>query len=359
MNQQFSRRSLLGAGLGLGALATAGALSSCSSSGSSPASSEAASPTKLRITLGWVSNVEFGGYFLADDRGYYKDEGLEIEFLPGGANAPSAAQSLAAGNAEIGLSPSMSDTIVAAAKGNDLKILGAVFQDSPGGIVSLTKKPVKTPKDLAVAKVLGQGGTQPYLDAILELAGLPPATYKLIPAGFDPSPLVDGQGDAYTCYVTNQPTTLETQFGLVKDKDYVTVTYSELGLPSYADVIVTTGKFASANEDAIVKFLRASIRGWQDNVADPSIAAKLCVEKYGADLGLDLKQQIRQNELQAPLIQSAFTKTHGLLNMDTALLDSKMLPAMKAAGQTPVPANVKGIVDLSYIAKAFNGKTTL
>lgn len=354
-NSTFSRRSLLGAGLGLGAIATAGALTSCSPAASTPA----AGATKLRITLGWVSNVEFGGYFIADDRGYYKDEGLEIEFLPGGANAPSAAQSLAAGNAEIGLSPSMGDTIVAAAKGNDLKILGAVFQDSPGGIVSLSKKPIRTPKDLVGAKVLGQGGTQPYLDAIMQLAGLPKAGYELVPAGFDPSPLVDGQGDAYTCYVTNQPTTLETQFGLVKDKDYVTVTYSELGLPSYADVIVTTGKFAGANEEAIVKFLRASVRGWQDNIADPSIAAKLCVEKYGADLGLDLKQQIRQNELQAPLIQSALTKSKGLLNMDTALLEAKMLPAMKASGQAPVPADVKGIVDLSYLAKAFDGKTSL
>lgn len=45
--------------------------------------------------------------------------------------------------------------------------------------------------------------------------------------------------------------------------------------------------------------------------------------------------------------------------MDTALLESKMLPAMKASGQAPVPASVKGIVDLSYLAKAFDGKTTL
>lgn len=353
----LSRRTLLkGAGLGLGVLAV-GSLASCV--GGSATSSTTGATTKLRITLGWISNVEFGGYFIADDRGYYAEEGLEIEFLTGGANAPSASQSLAAGNADIGLSPSMSDTIVAAAKGNDLQILGAVFQDSPGGIVSLTKKPITTPKELATAKILGQTGTQPYLDAILELADLPPATYDFVPAGFDPSPLVDGQGDAYTCYVTNQPTTLETRFGLVKDKDYVTVTYSELGLPSYADVIVTTGAFAKANEETIVKFLRASIRGWQDNVSDPTIAAKLCVEKYGADLGLDLDQQIRQNELQIPLIQSDFTGANGLLHMDTELLNAKMLPAMKAAGQEPVPANVDGIVDLSYITKAFNGKTTL
>jgi ABC-type nitrate/sulfonate/bicarbonate transport system substrate-binding protein len=354
---RLSRRSLLaGAGLGLGALA-AGSLTACASGPA--ASSASGATTKLRITLGWISNVEFGGYFIADDRGYYAEEGLEIEFLPGGANAPSASQSLAAGNADIGLSPSMSDTIVAAAKGNDLQILGAVFQDSPGGIVSLTKKPITTPKELAGAKVLGQTGTQPYLDAILELADLPPATYDFVPAGFDPSPLVDGQGDAYTCYVTNQPTTLETQFGLVKDEDYVTVTYSRLGLPSYADVIVSTGAFAKANEEAVVKFLRASVRGWQDNVSDPAIAAKLCVEKYGADLGLDLDQQIRQNELQIPLIQSDFTAANGLLNIDTELLNAKMLPAMKAAGQEPVPANVDGIVDLSYITKAFDGKITL
>jgi len=353
----LSRRTLLkGAGLGLGVIA-AGALTSCVSRPG--ASSATGATTKLRVTLGWISNVEFGGYFIADDRGYYAEEGLEIEFLTGGANAPSASQSLAAGNADIGLSPSMSDTIIAAAKGNDLKILGAVFQDSPGGIVSLTKKPITTPAELAKAKVLGQTGTQPYLDAILELADLPPATYDFIPVGFDPSPLVEGQGDAYTCYVTNQPTTLETQFGLVKDKDYLTVTYSELGLPSYADVIVTTGAFAKANEEAIVKFLRASIRGWEDNVRDPSIAAKLCVEKYGAELGLDLDQQIRQNELQIPLIQSDFTGTNGLLNMDIELLNAKMLPAMKAAGQEPVPANVDGIVDLRYITKAFDGKTTL
>lgn len=356
-NSSFSRRNfLVGAGLTGLAAATAGSLSACGAA----ASSSGGPGTKLRITLGWINNVEFGGYFLADSRGYYKDEGLDIEFLTGGANAPSPAQSLAAGNADIGLAPSMADTIVAAQKGSDIKIIGAVFQTNPGGLVSLTKDPVTTPAALAKATVLGQTGTQPSLDAVLSRAGLPPATYKFVPSGFDPSPLVDGQGNVYTCYITNQPTTLETKFGLVKDKDYVTTSYSELGLESgYGDVIAVRGEFAAANPDAIAGFMRASIRGWQDNAKDPSAAAKLCVENYGADLGLDLQQQIRQNELQLPLIQSAFTEKNGLLNMDLDLLNTKMLPALKAIGVTPLPENADGIVDLSYIKKALDGKATI
>lgn len=354
INSSFSRRNfLIGAGL---TAATAGALTACGTGGTSGASSA----TKLRITLGWINNVEFGGYFIADDRGYYKEEGLEIEFLTGGANAPSPAQSLAAGNADIGLAPSMGDTVVAAQKGSDIKIIGAVFQTNPGGLVSLTKDPVTTPAALAKATVLGQTGTQPTLDAILTHAGLKPTTYKFVPSGFDPSPLMDGQGNVYTCYITNQPTTLETKFGLVKDKDYVTASYSDLGLDSgYGDVIAVRGKFAAANPDAIAGFMRASIRGWQDNAKDPSIAAKLCVDKYGADLGLDLKQQIRQNELQLPLIQSAFTDKNGLLNMDMELLNAKMLPALKEIGVTPLPDKADDIVDLSYIKKVLGGKATI
>ena len=62
--------------------------------------------------------------------------------------------------------------------------------------------------------------------------------------------------------------------------------------------------------------MRATIRGWQDNAADPSVAARLAVENYGADLGLDLAQQTRENELQIPYTQSDLTQANGIFRID-------------------------------------------
>lgn len=358
----WPRRSVLRAvGATGAALSLGGVLAGCGAADTSAAgkasSTSTARPAKLRVALGWVENVEFAGFWIADSAGYYTEENLSVQFLPGGPNTPDTTQLLATGSADVGVHANMQTLLQAIARGNDFVMVGSGFQTNPGGLVSLASDPVTRPRDLLGAKVLGQQGSRPQLEAILELAGLQ-KDFDFIPVGFDVSPLVEKRGKVLTCYLTSQPIALESKYGMKKGKDYQAVTYESMGLPAYASIVYCTRRFLDGQRDVMQRFLRATIRGWQDNAKDPERAARLAVEKYGADLGLDLKQQIRENEVQIPFTQNALTHRKGLFRMDAQRLGGPMYAALRACGVKDLP-DADRLVDHSVLDAVYGKRNRL
>ena len=96
---------------------------------------------KVRVALSWIPNVEYGGLWLAIDKGYFKEEGLEIEHLPGGPNAPKSLVSLAADKADIAYGVWL-PFLDAVGRGNDFVIVAATFPVSPLGVISLKGNPI-------------------------------------------------------------------------------------------------------------------------------------------------------------------------------------------------------------------------
>ncbi|MFE3167780.1 ABC transporter substrate-binding protein [Streptomyces sp. NPDC059224] len=357
-----TRRSVLRAvGATGAALSLGGTLAGCGATddpaAGRPSSTSTARPATLRVALGWIKNVEFAGFWIADSAGYYAEENLSVQFQPGGPNTPDSTQLLATGSADIGVHANMQTLLQAITKGNDFVMAGSGFQTNPGGLVSLASAPVTRPRDLLGAKVLGQQGSKPQLDAILELAGLR-KDFDFIPVGFDVGPLVEKQGKVLTCYLTSQPIALESKYGMKKGKDYQAVTYESMGLPAYASIVYCHRKFLDGQRDVMQRFLRASIRGWQENARDPERAARLAVEKYGADLGLDLKQQIRENEVQIPFTENALTRRKGLFRMDTQRLGGPMYAALRASGVKSLPDAGK-VVDQSVLDEIYGSRNRI
>jgi ABC-type nitrate/sulfonate/bicarbonate transport system substrate-binding protein len=338
------RRLLSTAGI---AVVAALSLAGCAGGDASASGEDGEELTKIRVSLGWIKNVEWGGFWIADQNGYYAEEGLDIEWIGGGPNAPTTMATVAADGADLGIVPSTQSWLQTFADGNDWTAIGSLFQESPGALVSLASNPVRSAEDLVGETVLGQEGTQITYDAAFKIAGLDPE-YDFIPVGFDIAPLVDGQGIAYTAYATNQPIMLEEQYGMAPE-DYVVTLYSELGMPLYGNVIYGDSEYVSANGDDMEGFLRASIRGWEENGEDPAIGAELSVNEFGADLGLDLTQQTRENELQQELVVGEYGDP--LFWMDPALMTDVMYPGLEAAGYGDLPAP-EDYVDMSYLEAA-------
>ena len=338
------RRLLSTAGI---AVVAALSLAGCAGGDASASGEDGEELTKIRVSLGWIKNVEWGGFWIADQNGYYAEEGLDIEWIGGGPNAPTTMATVAADGADLGIVPSTQSWLQTFADGNDWTAIGSLFQESPGALVSLASNPVRSAEDLVGETVLGQEGTQITYDAAFKIAGLDPE-YDFIPVGFDIAPLVDGQGIAYTAYATNQPIMLEEQYGMAPE-DYVVTLYSEIGMPLYGNVIYGDSEYVSANGDDMEGFLRASIRGWEENGEDPAIGAELSVNEFGADLGLDLTQQTRENELQQELVVGEYGDP--LFWMDPALMTDVMYPGLEAAGYGDLPAP-EDYVDMSYLEAA-------
>src|SRR3954469_2564195 len=133
MNNLPSRRSFLATTALSGAALTIG--------GAPFAAGLAWAAEKTVIQLGWIANVEYMGMFIADDAGYYKDEGLDLDIVPGGP-AVAVAPIIASGKALVGLDSV--DTIARArAEGAKLKLIGAELQRNPTAVMSLADKPIK------------------------------------------------------------------------------------------------------------------------------------------------------------------------------------------------------------------------
>ncbi len=299
-----------------------------------PGVARAQAPARLRLQLGWIANVQYAGEWVALERGHFARHGVNLEWYPGGPNALPGPVMLAAGRADLGYT-AWFPLLDAVARNNDLVLISAVFPQNPLGIISLPRKPIRTAADIVGARILAQGPNEKTaIDATLALNNLP-VRWTQVPAGFSPEPLLAGEGDGYTAFSTNQTIILE-RMGMQRGRDFHFVSFDELGFRSFGAVLATTRPYLQANRPQVVGFLRGLIQGWNENeAADPAYAARLTVEKYGRDFGLDLRQQTRQNELQIPLARHADGKPR--LSLDRAAIEGPLYAAARATGRTNLP----------------------
>ena len=306
---------------------------------------------QVRVQLGWIPNVQYAGDWIALDRGLMERHGVEVEWYPGGPNALGSPVMLAADRTDIGYS-TWFPFLDAIAQGNDFVLLAATFPRNPLGLISLADNPVLEPADLVGKRILAQSeNDRMAVNATLALNELP-NEWTWVPTGFSPEPLLAGDGDAFTAFRTNQPITLE-QMGLVEGEDFHFVSFDDLGFRTYGAIIITTRGYLETNRDAVVGYLRGLISGWDQNEEDPTVAARLAVEKFGRDFGLDLEQQIRQNELQIPLTRYS-DGDHLRMSLDRDVIVGPMYDAARATGRTDLP-DVDSIADFSVVPEAHEG----
>jgi ABC-type nitrate/sulfonate/bicarbonate transport system substrate-binding protein len=307
----------------------------------------------VRAALGWINNVEYAGVWLALENGYFKEEGLEVKTLPGGPNAPQTPVTVAAGGAEFGYGTWL-PYLDAVSRGNDFVLVGGTFPVSPLGIISLPGKPILKAADIVGKKILAQGANErTAIDATLALNNLP-KTWEFVPAGFSPEPLLAKAGDGYTAYGTNQAVTLEVKMNMVRGKDFFFTSFDSMGYKAYTNLVFVTRAYLQAERATVVKFMRGVTRGWMADLKDPAVAAKLCVTKYGADLGLDLKQQTRQNELQYAMLKNPAKPDQKLMVLDRDTIAGPMYAAAKASGRDKLP-EVDKLCDFTVMEEVHAG----
>ena len=315
-----------------------------------PAATEApAEPTTVRLHFNWSVDPGFGGYYVALDQGYYTDENLEVEIIHGGPNVPNPVQVLSGGAADIGIA---SPLVIAQAieEGADYVVVAARFQTTPFGMSSLPDNPIYTADDIVGKKIGGGAFDAVFLDALLTLNDLEPGSYELVPIGFDPAPLPDGQVDGIANYMVSHPVIL-TARGI----DNVAVSYADMGMPLYGDMIFVNRSFLEENREAVVGFVRGTVKGWEKFFADPDLGFDLMFDEYGAaDNFLVREEQLPVHNAQVALMTNDLTDEKGLFWMDLDLIGDEMYDVIRAAGVADLPA-VESLFDLSVLEDAFGG----
>jgi ABC-type nitrate/sulfonate/bicarbonate transport system substrate-binding protein len=353
-----SRRDFLRLG-GLGAaglaLAACGGGSSGGSSGAAaPSAGASAAPGALgdiSMQLSWIKNIEFGGEYMADSKGYYTQAGFsKVDLVTGPVDSADAL--VVAGNVTVGVSAPDATARFITEQGAQLKIIGATFQKNPFCILSLEEgRPIRTLADLTGKTVGIQAGTNQQIFAgFLKANGIDPASVNQVVVQYEPTPLTEKKVDGFMAFLTNEPF-------LVKQQGFtpVTLAFADNGLPLASETLCVLQETIDNDRDKLKAFLKAEVQGWNDAVADPAAAAKLAVENYGKDLKLNLGGQTEQAQAQNALVASDETKANGLFTIS----DAAVAANLKSLASIGVTVTAEQLFDLSLIKEVHAENPTL
>ena len=232
---------------------------------SSPFFAAEKTPFKITVQLDWFAEPEHGGFYQAQARGFFAEEGLAVELIPGGPNAL-VMPKVATGQADVGQADS-TNTLLQQAEGLPVIQFGAVFQDDPSGLLVNADSPVHRFEDLDGKTIIAR----PEWAFIQYLQKKYDLKVSIVPQNFSVAAFLGNKEAIQQGYFIAEP------YHIVKagGKKPRFLSTWDADFRAYA-VLVTNRKFAREHPVQLRAFMRAYIRGWRDYLeGDPAPAHAL------------------------------------------------------------------------------------
>jgi NitT/TauT family transport system substrate-binding protein len=238
--------------------------------------------TKIKLVLNWKYEGPQGMFFLAQDRGYFKQEGLDVTFDQGNGSGAAVPQ-VANGAYDMGFGD-INALIELAAKKPDEAPVGVymIYNRPPFTVVVKADSPIKTAADFPGRKIGG-----PANDGALKLFPALCATAKIdcskveitnMQPNLREQMLMQGQVDAAFGYVNTIRFSAKLS-GIDPDKQLRFIKYDEYGMDLYSNGIIVSRKFVKEHPEAVKGFLKALNHGIKDAIADPKAAIDAVVAR--------------------------------------------------------------------------------
>ena len=332
VNTNIQRRALLkGMGVAAGAAFTGTMISIDKAA--------AADEFKVTMQLGWLASNGILGEVAADKLGYYKEEGLSLEIVPGGPNIDGVA-SVASGRANLGSISSSPSLMLARAAGIPIKCIAAGYQQHPFTYFSLTENPVKTPQDLVGKKVATQGTARILLRALLAKNNISEDDVEVIVSGSDMAVLMTGQADVVTGWTTNV-----NALSVLGDRR-VDLSLWDAGIQLYANPYYVTDETLAEHKDKVEAMIRVSAKGWGWVHENREQACEFLVERYP---NMDLESELKAVPLVDGYSFNAVTAKNGWGTMNRENWQAQ-IDAYAALGQFDgAPPKVDDMMTLSIL----------
>src|SRR6266568_5705232 len=242
----------------------------CGSTTTSGGSTSPAALTKVSIGLGYIPDIQFAPFYVAQSKGYYRDAGLDVTFHHGIVN--DLIGSMVLGH-DTFVFASGDEELVARSKGLKVVDVATVFQKYPVSLIVPANSPIQTLGDLK-GHTIGEpgpfGSTHVGLLALLYQAHLTPGDVHIQSIGFTQvAALIGHHVDAVVGYSNNEPLQLQKQGFAVR-----TFAVSDYQ-PLVSNGIITT-EDTLAHQHAIVQsFVQATLKGLQEVIANPTEAVRI------------------------------------------------------------------------------------
>lgn len=301
-------------------LGVALALSACTSSQSA---NEAGSLTKVNLPVGYIPNIQFAPLYVAVEKGYFKEAGIDIEFdykyetdgvaLVGAGELPFAVVS-------------GEQVLLARAKGLPVTYVAAWYQQYPVSVVAKSEANVLVPQDLK-GKKIGLpglfGANYIGLRALLNAGHLTESDVTLDAIGFNQVELVAaGQQDIIVGYAANEPIQLKAQG----------IPVTEIRVADYAQLaangLLASEKIIKENPDLVRAFVGAFLKGLKDTIENPDEAFQLSEAHIPnfSQLDANVQKQILATSIeQWKADRLGYSDPQAWENMQNVLLDMGLL----------------------------------
>lgn len=274
----------------------------CDSSSDAASKAETTSDGKTKVTLQlkWLPQCQFMGYYMAQKNGYYDDEDLEVEIKAGG-NGIDPGNVLQSGEADIAVTW-MSSYLTYKAQGIPFIEVAQIFQKSGLQLVSLKDSNINSPADLKGKKVGNWlSGNEYEVVALFNKYGF--GDQEILQEDYTMDQLTKGEFAASSAMTYNE-LKLVLDAGYTMD-DLNIIDMNDEGVGMLEDCIITNEEWAKENKDTLVKFLRASIKGWQDACKDTDAAAEYVTEVAGDGSSLE-HQKYMASEVAKLVVPEGF-----------------------------------------------------
>jgi len=233
----------------------------------------------VTLQLKWVTQAQFAGYYVAAAKGFYEEEGLNVTILPGGPDvAPT--QVIAGGGADVVIDW-MPSALAAREKGLALVNIAQPFKSSGMELTCLKESGVASPADFK-GKTLGVwfgGNEYPFLNWMNKL-GLKTdgSDVTVLKQGFNVDPLLQKQAACISTMTYNEY--WQVIDAGIKPEDLTVFKYQDEGVATLEDgLYVMQDKLSDpAFEDKMVRFVRASMKGWKYAEGNVDEAANIVIE---------------------------------------------------------------------------------
>jgi NitT/TauT family transport system substrate-binding protein len=292
----------------LGVLLMAGACTKAKQEAPKPVvetTSAAAEPQlkPVKVALDWVAEPEFGGFYAARERGFFKQHGLDVTLQGGGAGVP-VMQMVASGQADFGTT-SADEVITARARGVDVLAVYAVYQTSPRALMSHTARGDKSLQDLFSKGTVAMEPGTPYAAFLKKKFGFDKV--KVVPYDGGVARFVADKDFAQQCFVTSEPIAAR-RLG----SDPAVFLVSDAGFNPYATVVFTRGALWKEQPARVREFVAAAREGWRVYLDDAS-ATNAVMGKINTSM--DAETFAASSKAQAPFIETDETRARGLGTM--------------------------------------------
>ena len=238
--------------------------------------------TKVKLQLAWFNQFQYAGYYVAKEKGFYEEVGLDVEILPFSFDK-NIVKSVNDGDVEF--ATGRENLILDKSNYENIVVLMALFQASPIQIIAKKSSNIKSLEDFKNRKLMitSDDSIEVSFKAMLTSRKIDIKNIKLIPHSHNIQDLIDDKVDLMTAYSSKSPYWLN-QHGI----EHVSFAPRDYGFDMYSDFLYTNKSMVDFKPDIALKFRNASLKGWEEAFNNIEETAKLIFTKYNTqDLRLE------------------------------------------------------------------------